>query len=438
MNYKKCLGAASAALMVVIVLALVLAPSAWAQSKYKRLHKFTGGKDGVRLRAPLIFDAAGNLYGTTAVGGGHHTGGTVFKMAPNADGSWTKTILYIFSCKRHKCPAEWPQAGLIFDAAGNLYSTATWGGPNGVPGSGVVFKLTHNPDDSWSESVLYSFCTVTNCRDGANPSGDIIFDQSGNLYGTTYNGAHKGYGVVFKLTPHSDGSWTEKVLHRFMGGTDGARPYAGLTFDQEGNLYGTTEAGGNSSCYAKFGCGVVFKLTPNSNGTWTEDVLHRFTGKDGASPWAGLIFDQGGSLYGTTQTGGNLSDCNGGGCGVAFKLSPNSDGTWTEAVLHRFTGGKDGSTPYAGLTLDPAGNLYGTTRDGGILTDCSPIGCGVVFKLTPNANGTWAEKALHRFKGDKDGASPYANLIFDASGNLYGTTDGGNSGLRGSVFEITP
>jgi uncharacterized repeat protein (TIGR03803 family) len=438
MNYKKFLGAASAALMIVVVALLILAPNAWAQSNYKRLHKFTGGKDGGRLDAPLIFDAAGNLYGTTAIGGGHHTAGTVFKMAPNADGSWTKTILYIFTCRRHNCPAAAPLAGLIFDAAGNLYGTTSWGGPNGVPGGGTAFKLTHNPDDTWSASVLYSFCTVTNCRDGSNLSAGLIFDQSGNLYGTTYSGAHKNHGIVFQLTPHSNGTWTEKVLHRFMGGADGARPYAGLIFDQEGNLYGATEAGGNSSCYNEGGCGVVFKLTPNSNGTWTEDVLYRFTGKDGASPRAGLIFDQGGSLYGTTQTGGNLSDCNGGGCGVAFRLTPNSNGTWTESVLHRFTGGKDGSAPYAGLTLDQTGNLFGTTYAGGILSDCSPYGCGVVFKLTPNANGGWSEVVLHRFNGVKDGASPYANLIFGANGNLYGTTDGGNSGLRGSVFEITP
>ena len=224
-----------------------------------------------------------------------------------------------------------------------------------------------------------------------------------------------------------------------MGGTDGAKPYAGLIFDQEGNLYGTTEAGGDSNCHSgKWGCGVVFKLSPNPDGSWTESVLHRFAGKDGDNPRAGLIFDQGGSLYGTTQAGGNLTDCNGSGCGVAFKLIPNSNGTWTETVLHRFTGGKDESIPYAGLTLDPAGNLLGTTRDGGIFSDCSPNGCGVVFKLTPNANGSWAEKALHRFKGGKDGANPYASLIVDASGNLYGTTYGANTGIRGSVFEITP
>ena len=420
MNYKKFLGTASAALMIVIV-TLMLAPGAWGQSKFKTLYKFKGGKDGNSPQAGLVFDQAGNLYGTTVFDRAYPHG-TVFELTPNPDGSWKESVLYTFTGGND---GRKPYAGLIFDQAGNLYGTTSGAG---TYGHGVVFKLTPKSDGSWTESVLYSF---TGGNDGFAPFAGLIFDRAGNLYGTTFGGGifncgGGGCGVVFKLTPNADGSWTESVLHSFLA-SDGTYPEAGLIFDAAGNLYGTTISGGADNG------GTVFKLTPKSDGSWTESVLYSFTGgNDGRESRAGVIFDQAGSLYGTTQLGGS-------GVGVVFKLTPNANGGWTEKVLHQFTGGKDGAGPVAGVIFDQAGSLYGTTTEGGNLNCGSGRGCGVVFKLTPNSNGGWTESVLHAFI-DRAGAFPWAGVIFDAAGNLYGTTYGDRlSGTPpGSVFEITP
>jgi hypothetical protein len=226
------------------------------------------------------------------------------------------------------------------------------------------------------------------------------------------------------------------VLHNFTGGTDGANPYASLIFDQAGNLYGATIEGGERSSCLYDNCGVVFELMPNANGTWRESVLYRFGGgKGGEWPYGGLIIDQAGNLYGTAEFAGNLSQCLD-GCGVVFELTRQKDGSWAESVLYRFSG-RDGRYPLSGLIFDAAGNLYGTTNLGGDRSLCGGTGCGVVFKLVPNSNGTWTETVLHRFL-DRPGAGPYAGLILDASGNLYGTTVGDVPTTHGSVFEITP
>ncbi len=341
MKYKKFLGAASAALMMVIVVTLVLAPAAGAASKYKVLHRFHGANDGSGPFAGLILDAAGNLYGTTEYGGASGYG-TVFKLTPNADGSWTESVLYSFN---GGSDAAIPCAGLILDAAGNLYGTTSTGGASN---HGTVFQLTPNTDGSWSQSLLHSF----NSSDGAYPFAGLVFDAAGNLYGTTEYGGASGLGTVFKLRPNADGSWTESVLYSFIGNNDGYFPSAGLVFDAAGNLYGTTEYGGAS------GAGTVFKLAPNADGSWTESLLHRFHGSDGYFSYGGLIFDRAGNLYGTTA-GGGASDN-----GMVFKLTPNADGSWTESVLRRF-GGTRAAKPYASLIFDGVGNLYGTATHGG-------------------------------------------------------------------------
>jgi uncharacterized repeat protein (TIGR03803 family) len=355
MKYKRFLGAASAALMIVILITLVLAPGGWAQSKYKTLYKFTGGADGSYPPAGLIFDAAGNLYGTTAFGGAHNAG-TVFELTPNADGGWTESVLYSFTGGKD----GWnPEASLIFDSGGSLYGTTIGGG--GGSGNGTVFKLMPNPDGSWTESVLHSF---QGGRDGSYPNfGSLLFDATGNLYGATTSGGKgsctdflSGCGTIFELTPNPDGTWTEQILHRFSGGNDGSGPEATLIFDKSGNLYGTTTFGGTH------GIGNVFELMPNSEGSWTEKVLHQFKGGAWGSP-GGVIFDQAGNLYGTTVTGGNLTICHGYsilGCGVVFKLAPNSNGGWNETVLHTFMD-HPGAFPYGLPIFDAAGNLYGTT-----------------------------------------------------------------------------
>jgi uncharacterized repeat protein (TIGR03803 family) len=416
-------------ILAVLAIALMLPTGAETASKYKVLHQFTG-KDGAIPDAGLIFDAAGNLYGTTSFGGvsTNCSGGcgTVFKLAPNSDGTWTESVLYSF---RSGADGEFPVAGLIFDTAGNLYGTTQSGAGGGF---GVVFRLTSKSDGSWTESVLHSF---TNGTDGAFPSARLIFDTAGNLYGTTLTGGgsskcvNGGCGIVFELTPKSDGSWMENILHSFTG-DDGAYPDTDLVFDATGNLYGTTSAGGVSTkCTG--GCGTVFKLKPNSDGSWTESVLHSFAGgADASDPLAGLIFDATGNLYGTTSAGGVSTKCTG-GCGTVFKLKPNSDGSWTESVLHSFAN-HPAAIPYAGLIFDAMATLYGTTVSGGRRN------YGTVFKLARQSNGSWAFNALHVFQGRPAG-SPFAGLVSDKAGSLYGTTAScGQRPCQGVVFEITP
>jgi uncharacterized repeat protein (TIGR03803 family) len=298
-----------------------------------------------------------------------------------------------------------PAAGLVFDASGGLYGTTGFGGGtcNGIP-CGTVFKLTSN----WRESVLYRF---KGGSDGQNPAAGLIFDAAGHLYGTTAG------GTVFTLKPNLDGTWNESVLYNFCQLTncaDGEEPVAGLIFDAAGSLYGTTFLGG------AFGAGTVFKLKPNSDGTWTESVLHSFSGPDGGDLNAGLVFDAAGNLYGTTTQGGAS------GVGIIFKLT-NSDGTWKEHVLHAFTGGKDGGRPYDTLILDPIGNLYGTTSAGGT------AGLGTVFRLDKSHKLS----VLHTFT-KKSGSIPYAGLTFDPAGNFYGATSAGGDANGGVVFKLAP
>jgi uncharacterized repeat protein (TIGR03803 family) len=418
--------------LAVLATALMSPKGAVAASTYKVLYKFTGGADGKNPDDGLIFDTAGNLYGTTIWGGNvscnNGSGcGTAFKLTRNSDGSWTESVLYSFCSLKNCNDGSFPVAPLIFDTAGNLYGTTLDGG-NVSCNCGTVFKLTQNSDGGWTETVLHRF----NFNDGSVPLS-LIFDVFGNLYGTTAAGGsslcfHGGCGVVFKLTPQSGGRWMERVLYTFTGGVDGEEP-VGLIFDTAGNLYGTTALAGNASC----GCGTVFKLTPNSNGTWTENVLHSFTGRDGAEPNGGLIFDTTGNLYGTTFGGGNDDSCNNGtGCGTVFKLTPNSDGSWKYHKLHDFSA-NPGAIPPSGLVPDSAGNLYGTTESGRPGVD------GVVFKLTPQSGGGWAYSVLHLFSGNP-AASPSGGLAVDKGGNLYGTTSGCGSGYNchGVVFELTP
>lgn len=387
---------------VILTMTLLIAGSASASS-YKSLHEFSWAHNPI---GNLVRDTAGNLYGTTTAGGGHGCG-IVFKMKPNLDGTWTYSILYGFKGSVYGPDGCEPQAGVTVDKAGNLYGTTVAGGANAA---GIVFRLKPNADGTWSERVLYNF------ELGSPQFAGVVLDTAGNLYGTTYYGGSHGWGSIFKLVPSLDGSWSYSVLYSFEGegASSGAEPMAGLIFDAAGNLYGTASTSGGP-----FGPGVVFRLAPNPDGSWTYSVLHSFSGADGENPQAGLIMDASGNLYGTTVNGGG-SECGGASCGVAFKLTHD---TWTESVLHSFTGGADGMSPQAGLTFH-AGDLYGTTFEGA-------TGCGVVFRLTPASNG-WSETVLHTFLGC--GCAPWAGLIFDPAGNLYGTTEA-NYGL---VFEIRP
>jgi uncharacterized repeat protein (TIGR03803 family) len=415
----------------------LLVTSTWAATNWNEKVRLNfNGSDGVNPVAGLIFDAAGNLYGTT-YGGGTYGYGTVFELTPNGSGGWTQTVLYSFGANGQYDGAN-PYAGLIFDAAGNLYGTTYSGGTysNCVDPltCGTVFELTPTAGGGWTETTLYSF---SGRPDGSNPGAGLILDAASNLYGTTLGGGAYGYGTVFELTPTGGGNWSETVLHSFGNGTDGYGPWAGLIFDAAGNLYGTTTGGGAN--YE----GTVFELTPTAGGGWTEQVLYNFNnGNDGWQPYASLIFDAAGNLYGTTTGGGNGNgNCGNSGCGTAFELTPTAGGGWTQQVLHNFNNnGPDGWLPYAGVIFDDSGNLYGTTFYGGTYDSC-PGGilyCGMVFELTPTAGGTWTERVLYNFGSGTDGANPAGTLIFDAAGNLYGPTYGGGTLADGTVFELTP
>jgi uncharacterized repeat protein (TIGR03803 family) len=372
----------------------LMSAARFAQAQaFSVLYTFTGGADGGAPYAGLVLDAAGNLYGTTTAGG---TGlfdcptgcGTVFKV----DTAGNETVLHSFG--ETSSDGEGPFYGyLVRDGAGNLYGTTDSGGTHG---SGTIFRVSPA-----GKEVFFSF----NGSDGGFPLAGLVADTDGNFYGTTYvrGGGCPPYGcgTVFKVT--STGK--ETVLHSFTGAPDGDNPFAGLVRDSAGNLYGTTATGGAS------GAGSVFKVEPNGK----ETVLYSFTGLDGALPFGGLVRDSAGNLYGTTQTGGaNFF-------GTVFEL----DNTGKETVLYSFTGGSDGATPYAGLVRDSAGNLYGTTSQGGM------DNIGTVFEV----DTTGKETVLYSFTGGTDGGLPYAGLVRDRAGNLYGTSS--NYGW-GAVFKITP
>jgi uncharacterized repeat protein (TIGR03803 family) len=350
---------------------------------------------GISPQTGVIRDSVGNLYGTTLGGG---TGcvpngcGVVFKL----DTAGHVRVLYNFTGAPD---GAGPLGVVTADSEGNFYGTTLNGG---TAKAGVVYKV----DRAGQETVLYSFTGGTMIY----PNG-VIRDSAGNLYGTTIVGGTSGQGVVFKLD--TAGQYT--VLHTFTGrndGGDGGGP-RGVIRDSEGNLYGTT-GGGGTGC-APYGCGVVFKL--DTAGQYT--VLYSFKGgADGGEPFAGVIRDSAGNLYGTTSEGGDLSACDGFGCGVVYKL----DTSGQYAVLYAFTGGADGSLPEASVIRDSAGNLYGTTSAGGD-TACYQ-GCGVVFEVTPAGH-----ERVYEFTGAPDGATPLAGVIRDSAGNLYGTTDlGGSAG----------
>jgi uncharacterized repeat protein (TIGR03803 family) len=337
------------------------------------IYSFLGGDDGGGPESGVIFDAAGNLYGTTSGGGPHDGVGTVFELTP-IGGSWTKSILYTF---RGGNLGGLP-SGLVFDASGNLYGNASYGGAHGY---GIVYQLTPS-SPSWTEHIVHAF---TGGNDGQYGYGNLAIDSTGNIYGTAIDGGAHGYGLVFEFEPQSGGTWKEVALHDFTGGADGANASGGVALDASGNVYGTTTNGGNTSLCTSLarGCGVIFKLTPSSSG-WKESVIHTFTGgNDGATPQAQLIFDSAGDIYGTAAFGGNVSTCPYSiGCGTVYKLTPGTGGEWSISPLHRFTNKADGAEPVGAPYLDASGNLF-ATASAGASTACTPTGgCGTIFEIT--------------------------------------------------------
>jgi uncharacterized repeat protein (TIGR03803 family) len=417
------------------------ASGAWTETV---LDNFNIQPGGYNPTGGVVFGPGGRVYGTTGLGGlAGGLNGTVFEATPNPNGSWTVTTPFAFPTT----DGDVSQSTLIEDPEGNLYGTTALGGLSNI---GTVFKLSP-ASGKWKEQLLFTFAgSVYGAATGSFPSAGLIMDSAGNLYGTAFGGGAHNLGAVFELSPTTSGSWNETVLYSFAGGSDGENPAAALVFDSSGSLYGTTEYGG------LYSNGTVFELSPSVNGTWTESVIRSFAGypADGRYPTASLVFDGNGNLYGTTSSGGSSANCKNNkkliGCGTVFELSPALNGQWNETLLYSFTNTNgDGAYPYANLVFDGAGNLYGTTENGGVSGKCQGIGsatCGTVFEITSGGTGTWTEKVLYAFKGYKtDGALPLAGLLMDSRGNLYGTTDvGGNASNSqydlgfGTVFELSP
>jgi uncharacterized repeat protein (TIGR03803 family) len=362
------------------------------------LYSFSGGAAGAVPLAGVVMDSSGNVYGTTQQGG-KHGHGTVFKMS----GTGAETVLHSFGSSDGD--GEDPQSTLVMDSAGNLYGTTPHGGAHA---GGTIFEIAADG----SESILYSFGVGS---DGRSPDAGLIMDSAGNFYGTTPEGGTYRAGTVFELSA----AGKETVLHSFLAlgmGGDGQNPQGALVMDSAGNLYGTTPYGGENMG------GVVFQVSAQG----TETVLYSFgsaTPTDGRTPYAGVIVDSSGNLYGTTIYGGANGDEHGGG--AVFTLSA----TGKETALYSFGGAAtDGRNPYGSLVMDGDGNRFGTTQAGGAADG------GTVFKLSAAGK----ETILYSFgaNGASDGSAPHAALLIDGSGNLYGMTAGGGAHGDGTVFKI--
>jgi uncharacterized repeat protein (TIGR03803 family) len=402
-------GATTAALAVTIVfgLTVVTTGAAHAQS-FQLIYTFGGGLDGGQPYSGLTINAKGDLFGTTHAGNQGINWGQVYALRHSGSGYTFSDLTLVDGAL---------DAPAVFGPNGTFYTTS----PNNLSFYHHGYALNVSPPSTvvcfgipclWNANVINVF---SGGADGGTPNyGALIFDQAGNMYGTTSLGG-SGNGVVYEMVG-SGANWTEQAIYAFAGSPDGATPYSGVIFDNAGNLYGTTTAGGAS------GNGAVYELSPSGSG-WTEQVLYSFTGgSDGSYPTAGLIFDASGNLYGATNVGGT------GGGGTAFELSP-SGGGWTYSLLYSFTGGAN-CGPWASLTLN-GGNLYGTTVCDGANS------AGNVFELSPSGN-SWTYSSLYDFTGGNDGQFPYSYVLFDPAGNLYGTTLRGGTFLQGVVWKITP
>ncbi len=391
--------------LVVLTLFTSLIPAMHAQT-YSVIHSFTGGAGGATPYAGVSIRGSA-LYGTT----GGPKCGTVYQLS-HSGSNWSLSTL---AALPHNC---FPEARVVFGPDGHLYGTSYYGGGNDA---GTVFKLTppvgicQTAACYWTVNDLHDFGSGT---DGQNPYlGDLIWDQQGNIYGTTNLGGTSGTGTVYELTPSGNG-YTESFLYSFLDIPDGEYPQNSLVFDNNGNLFGTTFRGGANDA------GTIFELSYVKDVGWAEQVLYNFQDvNDGQLPVGGLITDAAGNLYGTTLVGGS------GGSGTVFELSP-SGSTWTFKLLYSFSGnGQCG--PADTLSMNGAGNLYGTTYCAGIYNN------GSVFKLSNTETG-WVYTSLHDFTGGSDGGSPYSAVTFDTDGALYGTASGGGTFGQGVVWMIKP
>ncbi|MGB6679239.1 MAG: choice-of-anchor tandem repeat GloVer-containing protein [Terriglobales bacterium] len=398
---------------------LALPPSALAASSSKIIYSFTGGTDGAYPESDLILDAAGNLYGTTRGGGGSCDCGTVFQLTRTKDG-WRHQVLHIFVGSPND--GAYPLADLVFDGAGNLYGTTETGGSN--TWYGVVFKLAPNSHGVWSESVLYSFAGH---GQGMYPSALVFDGEGnlyGTAYGGMDTPAcggpgMSGCGVVFRLTPKRDGTWMETTIYDFAGAPDAAVPIGSLVLGTDGSFYGASVYGGTGPCILTnegfsppYGCGTLYKLTP-SGGGWTETVIYSFFRGRGfaRNPSGGFYLDDSGGILGTSTYGGD-------GDGTFFQLEQTKEG-WEQTILYRFYGDPDGRNPVGRLAEGPQGNLFGATAGGGVNR------CGTVFELEPTSRG-WKESVLFNLDSST-ACGPSAGPIVDSQGYVYGTAGGGSA-----------
>jgi hypothetical protein len=452
-------------LLIFCALILALATTAAAQLKEQLLYSFQGYPDGAIPVGSIVFDKQGNLYGATLSGGlrscsGPGGGcGTVYELSPPAKKGdpWTETQVHLFQGRALGDGSD-PAGGLIMDAAGNLYGTTEYDGSGncillgGVVGCGTVYELSPpvQPGGAWTEIVLYNF---QGGNDGYIPTGDLVFDKVGNLYGVTLFGGGRGTncgdslypncGTVFELSPPqtNGGAWTEKVLYSFAGlqpqsiAGDGGEPNGGLVFDDAGNIYGTTSYGGINLSNCVGGCGATFELIPpkQKDGVWTEKVLYRFQGipNDGARPNGDLILSNG-SLYGTTLGGGNAE------VGIFYSLERNGGRDWVKTTLYTFLGDPSPNNPESGLTTTKDGDVLGTANSGGANF------AGAIFRLMPpKVGGKWGLVDLYDFDRPPAAAGPIGRLVSGGGDNFYGITEVGGTGQAcnagcGTVYEVSP
>jgi uncharacterized repeat protein (TIGR03803 family) len=408
-----------------IALALLIFCSAFVEAQVETLlHTFpTGSADGFDTSGGLTVDGSGALYGLTHTGGGtcenNSLGcGTAYKLTHVSGGGWAETSLFSFTGGASR--GAFPQGNLVFDGAAHVFYGITNSG--GAHDNGTAFALT--PGSPWTAPIIFNF-PLSN-----TPYQGVVM-RNGMLYGISAGGSLGG-GLVYRLhPPTSPGNpWRQEILYQFTDGADGAFPQAAPILDSAGNVYGTTLSGPGGIG------GTVYKLSPpvSGSGVWTYTNLYTFSGNaDGGEPESGVVFDSAGNLYGTTESGGADN------FGVVYKLTPPAGGlgAWTEAVLYSFALGTDGGVPYAGVTIDGAGNIYGAAAGGGDLSCGAGAGCGTVFKLT-SSGGSWTESVLYSFEGGSDGEEPsYTPLLL--GGNLYGTTAAGGGTKNGGIaFEVTP
>jgi uncharacterized repeat protein (TIGR03803 family) len=397
----------------LLLFGLLTASLARGQVNYHLLHSLGSGADGAGPWAGVTLDAQGNIYGTT-VGGGANGGGTVFELTRDGGGRWSEAVLYSFA--NYSGDGDAPYGSVSVGGGGSLYGTTQDGGAYSF---GTVFELAPDGGGGWSETILHSFdlCFCTSSP-AAYPEARVVEDAGGDIYGA-------GHGV-FELTPMGTGWFFRGLCSNGPCTETGGN---GISITRSGELYGASRGDGTHLV------GAVYALAETPQRGWQQYVLHNFGSypADGSQPNRGtLAYDGKQNLYGSTFSGG-ANNCDGtdNACGVIYRLSRQLNGEWKETILYNFKNGDTGSNPAGGVTLDKAGNLYGTTGYGG------SDNAGVVYRLSPNKNGTWTYTVLHSFN-NYDGYFPTSDLAIDAQGNLYGTTNLGGAYGAGVVFEITP